>query len=208
MKKRPAAVVAVLVTLSIGTAATLWSRQPKKEPPVQTKEVLSEVYHVDQIYRSMKGPSSQQVVYLGDPEHPELVWVVGYDATMVTPDGETTLPQEYMCHSNLDIDPRRHAAELDSSKAISGRLFTLSQGQLEIDLPKGFGIPMMSDEPLVLTTQVLNLNHEDADLEVRHRVRVRYIRNADLKKPMKPLFPTAAYGLEVIGDEPAHFGRM
>lgn len=208
MKSRPKVAAAVLVTLSIATAAALWSRQPKAGPPVQVREVLSDVYHVDQIYRSMTGPSSQQVVYLGDPEHPELVWVVGYDATMVAADGETTLPQEFMCHSNLDVDPRHHAQAFNAAKAISGRLFTLSQGQLDIDLPAGFGIPVMSSEPLVLSTQVLNLNHEDADLDVRHRVRVRYIRDADLKKPLKPLFPSAAYGLEVLGDEPAHFGRM
>ncbi|MDY7094942.1 MAG: hypothetical protein SX243_18365 [Acidobacteriota bacterium] len=205
-KGRAAVILVILAMLALVFA--FWPRNDSlAEPPVYTEEVLSPVYQVDQIYRSMKGPASQQEIRLGNPEQEELLWVVGYRAVMVGPDGETPLPQEFMCHSNLDVDPRDHAIAFEAQKAISGRLFTLSQGQLSIRMPDGFGIPMLSTEPLTLTTQVLNLNHVDADVEVRHKVTVEYVRDSELSEPFQPLFPQAAYGLAVLADEPAHFGR-
>ena len=50
------------------------------------------------------------------------------------------------------------AALRTNQRVSDGRLFTLSQGQLEIDFPPGFGMPIWSDEDLNLTAQVLNLN--------------------------------------------------
>ncbi len=37
---------------------------------------------------------------------------------LVEPDGEGEMPQEFMCHSNLDLDPSKHAAALDLSEPI------------------------------------------------------------------------------------------
>ena len=83
-----------------------------KEASVKAKTVLSPVYEVDRIYRSMKGPQSQQKIVLGDQNEPELIWITGYKAVMVGPDGESVKPQQFMCHSNLDIDVTRHRAML------------------------------------------------------------------------------------------------
>lgn len=177
--------------------------------PVATrfKEVLSEGYFVDRKYRSMKGPYSQQGFSLSGGEAPELLWITGYRAEMVEEDGETPMPQEFMCHSNLDLDPRMHNDLFGSRNPISGRLFTLSQGQLEIQLPQGFGLPVLSTESLELTTQVLNLNHDDIAVSVRHRVKVDYVRDRDLERPIRPLFPLAAYGLASLEEERLTFGR-
>ena len=40
---------------------------------------------------------------------------------------------------------------------------TLSQGMLSAKVPAGFGFPIASNEPLLLFTQVLNLNIEQAE---------------------------------------------
>ncbi|MEM8934019.1 MAG: hypothetical protein AAGE94_22700, partial [Acidobacteriota bacterium] len=74
----------------------------------RTEMVLSEVYTVDRKYRSMMGPWSGQEIRLGDPAADELVWIIGYAATMVGADGVTPMPQEFMCHSNLDLDAAEH----------------------------------------------------------------------------------------------------
>ncbi len=178
----------------------------------QRQTILSDVYIIDQKYRSMMGPSSTRNIQILDSEIPELVWITGYEAVMVAPDGETPVAQQFMCHSNLDIDPYAHSALLGKNQAFSPRLFTLSQGQLTIRFPTGFGIPLLSNEVLDLTTQVLNL-HVDAKtlatrgLQVRHKVSLEFVREQDVKGRMSPLFPIAGYGLALIAGDSGHFGE-
>ena len=85
----------------------------------RTRSVLSEVYTIDQKYRSMMGPSSSQGVRLLDVEPPELLWITGYEAVMVGPDGHEPKAQEFMCHSNLDIDIEPHEALVARNPAFS-----------------------------------------------------------------------------------------
>jgi hypothetical protein len=111
-----------------------------------------------------------------------------------------------MCHTNLDVDPTDHGGRFGAKKAITGRLFTLSQGQYRIDMPAGFGIPVQSDEPIAVNTQVLNLNMTEGKKKVRHRVLMRYVRDAEVKKPMKPLYVAGAYGLKLLEGDDGHYG--
>lgn len=179
-------------------------------PPVRTVEHLSPVYEVDREYRSMMGPSSTQTVGFPEAESdpPELLWVVGYQAVMVGADGETEMPQEFMCHSNLDFDARRHAELFDLPSYHTNRLFTLSQGQQKIHFPEGFGLPYWSDETFKLTTQVLNLNDDGEMHKIRHKVTLQYIRDRDLPegKEMKALFMTSGWGLVLLEGEDGFFG--
>lgn len=169
--------------------------------------VLSDPYTIDRPYRSMTGPYGTQAIQLGDVEGDaeELIWITGYRAEMIDGEGAPQ-KQEFMCHSNLDIDVGSHRAKLATTSSFSPRLFTLSQGQLEIRFPPGFGIPLSSSETLSLTTQVLNLNHLGDPLVVRHRVTVDYVRDADRDGPMVPLFPIGAYGLALLEGEDGYFG--
>ena len=52
---------------------------------------------------------------------------------------------------------------------------------LAAKVPAGFGFPLASNEPLLLFTQVLNLNiQHPQNLKVRHRVTIDYVRARDL----------------------------
>ncbi len=193
--------------LSFVAALALVYAGPASEAPVHQREVLSPVYKVDRKYRSMMGPQSSTEVRLGDPKADELIWIVGYEATMVGPDGRSPRAQEFMCHSNLDLDPVAHQQAVTAESGISGRLFTLSQGQFSIRFPSGFGIPVRSSEALSLTTQVLNLNHDPADFEVRHKVRVLFQRQSEVRKPMTALFQKSVYGLALLEGVDGNFGH-
>ena len=125
---------------------------------------------------------------------------------MVAEDGRTPVSQEFMCHSNLDFDRERHAGLFDLPIYHTDRLFTLSQGQYEIDLPDGFGLPYYSDEPFWLTTQVLNLNPDETVHRVRHKVAIEYVVDGESAKGMKPLFMTSAWGLVLLEGEDGQFG--
>ena len=166
---------------------------------------LSQVYDVNQIYKSMKGPQSTESYYVLKTKEPELLWITGYHAVMVQADGKTPASQEFMCHSNLDFADNKRHNELFRHDG-SERLFTLSQGQFDIKFPDGFGIPMMSDEALNLTTQVLNLNIKDPKLQVRHRVTIDFARDRDLKRKMVPLMMVGGSGLKLLQGKEGYYG--
>jgi hypothetical protein len=195
MKRSLLAIIAILTTVSALAGS---------------KQFISPVYTIDKIYHSMEGPSSMERIYLGDPGAPaELLWVIGIRTEMVDADGKTPQLPELMCHVNVDLDPARHQAIFGFRRATASRLMTLSQGMLTAKLPAGFGFPMASNEPLLLFTQVLNLNIEHPqNLQVRHRVTIDYVRASDLTTPMKPLFNVGASGMVQLEDNPLALHSM
>lgn len=199
----------VLISAATATAATPAPNaapdQPA-EPSVHSKTVMSKVFEIDRKYRSMMGPYSQEELYLAKTEEPEILWITGYEAVMVNADGSAPMQQEFMCHSNLDLDVIAHRSEVGVSASFSPRLFTLSQGQFSIVFPEGFGLPVSSRLPLALTTQVLNHNIEGETFDVRHKVTISYVRNRELRQSMKALFPIGAYGLALLEGDSGYFG--
>lgn len=157
-------------------------------------EVLSKVHHIDRIYPSMTGPWSQVSLTLLENSKPELVWITGAEAEMLDAAGKSRMPEELMCHANLDLNSEDYREQMGTSKLLDGRLFTLSQGQLKTSFPPGTGIPVRSDMPLELVTQVLNLNIKNPNLDVRHHVTIHFVRDADVKGPMVPLYESGVSG--------------
>lgn len=165
-----------------------------------TKTVVSKRYHIDQKYASMRGPYGFDDVVLYDSDSPELLWITGYRTVVVDAVTEEPMSQEWMCHANLDFDASAYYERFPTAPPISGRLFTLSQGQQDIRFPEGMGIPVTSDLPITLATQVLNLNLDDADLAVKHRVEIDFVRDADVKGSMIPLFQGAVEGFKALAE--------
>ena len=175
-------------------------------PKLQSAQALSKTYIVDRKYKSMEGPQATQSMTLLSTVKPELLWVTGFRAVMVGADGESEMSQEFMCHSNLDLNQAMHRRLLGLTRETPNRVFTLSQGQQSIEFPAGFGLPVLSNEAFSLTTQVLNHNIEGKTFEVRHKVTVDFIREKDLAVPMKPLFQLSANGLVLIEGKDGYFG--
>ncbi|HEY8183010.1 MAG TPA: hypothetical protein VII32_12265 [Thermoanaerobaculia bacterium] len=165
------------------------------------RQILTKVYTIDRKYRSMEGPSSLQKIVLGSSATAELLWITGIRTEMVAEDGTTPQLPELMCHVNVDLEPNAHQALFNLPRPTAARLMTLSQGMLSARLPVGYGFPIASNEPLLLFTQVLNHNIEHPNnLKVRHRVTFEYVRDADLTRPMKPLFNLGASGMVQLND--------
>ncbi len=199
--------LAPLVALAVGCG---WFPPAEPEEPagpsVQERTFLSDAYHIDQRYASMLGPWSTEHVTLLDAEAPELLWITGYRTEVIDAHTGEELGQEFMCHANLDLEIEQYLEDFDMQFGLSGRVFTLSQGQHVIEFPEGHGIPVLSNRPLQLTTQVLNLNDDDIDLDVRHRVTVQYLRDQDLEEPIRPMFQGAVQGFKAIEDSGLHYG--
>lgn len=179
-----------------------------QEDIVKKLTLVSPIYTIDKKYKSMKGPYSVKTFTLGDDEEQEIVWVKSMTAEVLSEDGQKVLSDEFMCHANLDFTSRRQR-ELFGNEARGpyNRLFTLSQGQTQIKFPEGFGIPMLSDTKIELTTQVLNHNEvENLPINVRQKITIEYVRDKDLKEPLTPLYrQDGAYILVSMTGEPAIF---
>lgn len=173
--------------------------------PTLEKQILSPTYVIQKKYRSMEGPGSQQMVYLGDQNAtPELLWITGVRTEMVSADGKTPQLPELMCHVNVDIDGEKHRSLFGFKRGVGSRVVTLSQGMLSAQLPEGFGFPISSNEPLLVYTQVLNHNIDNPDnIKVRHRVTVNFVRDRDLAAPIKPLFNVGASGTVFLDENTA-----
>jgi hypothetical protein len=133
---------------------------------------------------------------------PELLWVTGYQMDVVAEDGKTPESMEFTCHTNLAWPRKKPPLGLNRPVA---RAFTLTQGQTDLRRPSGFGMPILSNEKLTFNSQALNLERPDADITVRHRTQIRFVRDADLSEPMKPLVSVAAQAMVTLEDEPQIF---
>jgi hypothetical protein len=201
----------------VAMAADLSACNTKPEkPPVESRVVYSDAFTIDTTWASMQGPYRVMDVTLADTTTHELLWVVGYEAAIVDADTKAPKSSEFMCHSNVDLDMARHRQIFGWQKFPSRRLFTLSEGQTNVELPDGFGIPLRSDEPLSVTAQVLNHNYRGAPIRVRQKVTVHFIRDRALKKPLVALYqrgintlvrlggPGGAYNTEVDDHDMEH----
>lgn len=172
---------------------------------VYTKEILSKSFQVDGLYTSMAGPNEDRMTSLLG-ESRELLWIVGYEATVLK--GEQVAPERFMCHASLDQAAQSYSARMAPRIPAASRLFTLSQGVTKVDFPEGFGLPVASDQVLWVRTQVLNLDAENLDGEVRFRVRIRYRKDSELESPMKALFLVRAPVVKALDPNATHFGGV
>lgn len=199
----------LLISATFTPIACAQYRQPQ-EPgaprPSSNEAVLtliSETLRIDTTYHSMEGPYHQIQFTIAPGQQPDTVWITAMSADVVTPD-LTPLPVEFFCHANLDYDPQAHRNLFKTARVTSARLFTLSQGHEEMRFPDGFGIPVRTDEPLSLTTQVLSNNGVESAKHVRVRIRVHYVRNGE--RPMRALYLTSAIGVVSTDGHTGHYG--
>ena len=175
--------------------------------------IESRDYHVDQVYRSMEGPIGRGLTRMdarSQDLRPELYWITGIRSEVVDATDGTPSPDEFMCHTNVsfaNFDEHHRIFYPDGSGGRSHpRVFTLSQGQLAVSFPSGFGVPILSSEPLAVDTQALNLNQPDADEQLRIRTTIDYVRDADLDQPMRPLTQRAAQGAVLVSGKDGYHG--
>jgi len=135
------------------------------------------------------GGDTKRVIETAISAPKELYWFLGAEIEVLDPVEDKVLTGEYMCHFNLDIDQTIRKSNFPESYGSSNRLITLTGGATKLTLPKGFGFPMTSDEPMKITFQVLNHNFDPnkKEFSVRHRIKVYLAKDNTLTKEIKPL---------------------
>ena len=182
--------------------------EPTKNPeaPLHTDTFRSRPLGLDTIYRSMEGPYEERTIQVGE-EGEGLIWLIGYSARILDAESGEQLPDGYMCHNNLNLGKKASLPWKVRTKGSKTRLFTLTEGQVEMDLPQGFGIPLPAGTELKLASQVLNHNDPTIDQKVRHEVQVQYRRDEELEKPLLPLYQQPAFVTRKTGGPKGRYGR-
>ena len=170
-------------------------------PMERRQQLLSKPFRVDRIFESMRGPLSQRKFTVDGHSERELLWLTGYSMQVLDADKQSPASRDFECHTNLGFP--RNVAKPDGFHRPKSRIFTLTQGQIDIRLPPNFGVPILSDEKLIFSTQVLNLNEPEINQTVWHKAELRYVRDRDLETPMKPLIASAAQVLVTLEEEPS-----
>lgn len=117
----------------------------------------------------------------------ELYWFKGMKLIVLDEQDKPLPTAEFICHLNLDVDPRfRRRVFPNSEHGPQTRLMTLTQGQTSFYFPEGFAVPVASDELWALTFQAANRNPK-GHRRVKQFCTMEFIRDSDLKKPMKAL---------------------
>ena len=171
---------------------TSWLReQYKVDRQTYRVALFSPELQINQIWTSMTGPASIHRFSLMPGVAPELVWMTGYSTEVVDPTMEEILDEAYLCHNNLDYSVASYYENWglnDRVGVFTPRLATITQGQGRIQFPKGFGVPLMSNQQMSTATQALNLFEADLDIQVRHKISIDYVRRKELDEPFKPLY--------------------
>jgi len=204
---------------SIGTPALcglvliLGCSESSEQEVGEQRVVESRAYEIDRLYRSMEGPIGRVMTTVGDrpPDAPpELLWITGIRSEVVDAENGTPADDGLLCHTNVSfaqfVEHERTFHPGTAIRKSHPRIFTLSQGQLAVGFPPGFGIPILSNEPLAVDTQALNLNDPALDEKVRIRTVIDYVRDSDQSRPMRPLMQRFAQGSVLVQGKDGYHG--
>lgn len=142
---------------------------------------------VDNIYKSMEGPKSMRSFQL-NPNKSELVWLNSFETIALSTNEKDTLPNDYICHSNVDYYDGEHFSKWNLDHRIGERyprLTSISNGVESYSFPKGFGFPVFTNENLFLVSQSLNHNIKDKTFSVKHKMNLGYQPHTKNMKPLK-----------------------
>ena len=178
----------ILVALLCSPAAASAGSDPETS---NTYESASKIFTMNQVFRSMFGPKDIDRFMLSNTSAPEVLWITAIRADMVAADGETPESPEYFCHSVLTRVNNGRPIERLKGLGLSTqrtKLFTLFQGHDEIRFPKGFGMPVFSNDRFSHNVMVMNPTERDEPVHVGVDSRIEYFRESELSRAMKPLF--------------------
>ncbi len=182
---------------SEGTVHSSVGLDSPREVAIRRLVFESEEFVIGRKIDSMDGPSAVRSVELRDAAPGELVWLTGLRNRAVDAVSGAELSQEFLCHSNLSWGSpeqlERHTSRFHATRSLDTRVMTLIQGQNELELPAGFGVPMVADEPLEFFTMVINKNSDELPLELKVRTELEYRLQGDFEQPPVPLFKRRLY---------------
>jgi len=197
-----------LVVLVLIKTVTLQSSllPAERSAKVFVKDFISKPLVVDGIFPSMRGPYDKVYGQLEPDSVAEPVWIKNIDFIAVDIDGNDHKSDKHLCHGQLLFDDmneftKTNEQQYHRNRTLPRKVFTGIQGQLDLPLPDGFGIPVFTNESLELITMAFNLDPEVEPFAMRVKTQVSYIRDSDVSGNMRALGKSAIDITLPISDE-------
>ncbi|GEM_PF-2150350 len=134
----------------------------------------------------------------------ELYWLQGIRLQVLDENDQLLSSGEFICHLNVDVDPEfRNQAFPKGERCGNARLITLTQGQTEFFFPRGYAVPVASDERWTFTFQAANRTTV-AHRRLRHLLSLVLVKDSDLAAPVKALHWRTPYVAVATDREPEH----
>jgi hypothetical protein len=155
---------------------------------------------LDNIYKSMEGPKFIRSFQL-DNTKSELVWLTSFETKALSTNEVDQLSNDYICHTNIDLFEGEHYSRWQLNNRIGEqypRLTSMSNGIESYTFPEGFGVPLFTDENLLLATQSLNHNLKGDPFNIKHEVNLGFKPHSKEMKPLmsKTVFVMLPYDIE------------
>ncbi len=151
----------------------------------ESYRMISPSFYIDGIYKSMEGPKSSNYVQLSQDS--TLLYLTGFHVKAIDAKSGKTISNDFVCHTNVDFNDVKYFSQFHLDDRIGKRfprMTSLSHGMENFKFPKGYGVPMIGNDLLFVTTQSLNHNLPDANLIVKHEVQIDYTKQRNLKPLM------------------------
>ena len=152
---------------------------------LQHYKMISPDFYIDGIYKSMEGPKSSNYIQLSQDS--TLLWITGFHVKALNSKNKKQISNDFICHTNIDFNDIKYFSNFHLEKRIGKqypRMTSLSHGLENFEFPKGYGVPMLGNDLLYVTTESLNHNIPNADYLIKHEVQIDYTAKTAAYKPL------------------------
>ncbi len=152
---------------------------------LQHYKMISPAFYIDGIYKSMEGPKSSNYIQLSQDS--TLLWITGFHVKALNSKNKKQISNDFICHTNIDFNDVKYFSNFHLEKRIGKqypRMTSLSHGLENFEFPKGYGVPMLGNDLLYVTTESLNHNILKANYLIKHEVQIDYTAKAAEYKPL------------------------
>src|SRR5258706_6862018 len=154
----------------------------------ETIEVYSKQHQIDRVIKSMEGTVDDENFSLLKSDKPELLWVTASRVMVV--DANTHVPEsaDMLCHSHMmfpyaNFNSKKHNSLFGFQTNLDIKLFTVVQGQTDIQLPRNFAIPVLSNETFAFSSMIISPRHPPTPLQVQAKATFETYRDYEMKTP-------------------------
>jgi hypothetical protein len=152
---------------------------------LQHYKMISPAFYIDGIYKSMEGPKSSNYIQLSQDS--TLLWITGFHVKALNSKNKKQISNDFICHTNIDFNDIKYFSNFHLEKRIGKqypRMTSLSHGLENFEFPKGYGVPMLGNDLLYVTTESLNHNIPNANYLIKHEVQIDYTAKSASYKPL------------------------
>lgn len=170
--RRPLFFVVTLSLLSLLVSnCTKHAATPVADLKPQTKTFALPTLSLVGNEQPMGGKEASITVNLSESQKPEPIWIVGFHSRVM--DEQThKFSTDFICHS--------HVVDGYAGGYPSARFLGNQNGSSDLELPKGFGVRMISsaESPLILYGMALDYSHRTKRRKVHYEISIDYYDDA------------------------------